>query len=209
MPNQKLPELPELKFEEQTHTYTLNSAKLPSVTTVMRPLSNTCYGGIDKAVLNEAAKRGTAVHQAIENFLLYEIDDCPIELGGYYRAFKAWFTETKPLVLATETKIYHKFFRYACTADLLCLIDGKVTLIDFKTTTVSIDALLRVQLHAYERAFSSHGFEIEQKSALLLGKDGEWHFKYFPKSNTETHEVFASLLALENYKQKYFKEAAL
>ena len=140
---------------------------------------------------------------------MYEIDDCPIELEGYYRAFKAWFAEAKPCVTAAETKIYHKVFRYAGTADLICVIDGRVTLIDFKTTAALAEKIVNVQLHAYERAFSSHGLEIEQKAALLLSKSGEWEYRMFPKQDAEVNEVFSCLLGLHNYKTKYFKEAAL
>lgn len=59
--------LPELTFDERRHVYKLNGVALPSVTTVMKPLSGDVYDSIDKAILDRAAKRGTAVHNAIEN----------------------------------------------------------------------------------------------------------------------------------------------
>ena len=37
-------ELPELTFDERRHIYKLNGVALPSVTTVMKPLSGDVYG---------------------------------------------------------------------------------------------------------------------------------------------------------------------
>ena len=71
----EIPKFPELTFDEATHLYRLNGVELPSVTTVMKPLSTEVYGGVDEWVMERAAGRGTAVHNAIENWSLYGIED--------------------------------------------------------------------------------------------------------------------------------------
>lgn len=43
-----LPSFPELEFEERRHVYKLNGVVIPSVTTVMKPLSDDVYGKIDQ-----------------------------------------------------------------------------------------------------------------------------------------------------------------
>ena len=70
-----LPELKELQFCEKTHTYTVNGFVVPSVSEIMKPLSAAHYGGIDTDTLNKAANRGTIVHAAVENYLLFGIED--------------------------------------------------------------------------------------------------------------------------------------
>ena len=70
-----LPVFPELNFEEKRHIYTINGQILPSVTTVMRPLDNEVYRGIDEDVMRMAADRGTAIHNAVENYVIYGIED--------------------------------------------------------------------------------------------------------------------------------------
>ena len=67
-----LPFFPELKFEENRHLYMLDGQILPSVTTVMRPLDNALYQGIDEEIMKMAAHRGTAVHNAVENYACTE-----------------------------------------------------------------------------------------------------------------------------------------
>lgn len=70
-----VPHFDELHFEEKGHTYTVNGQLYPSVSTLMRPLSEAHYEGIDMSVLAKAAERGTIVHNAIENFILFGIED--------------------------------------------------------------------------------------------------------------------------------------
>ena len=50
-----IPDFPELTFEEKGHTYHLNGLEVPSVTTVMKLLSNDFYSTVDPEVLNRAA----------------------------------------------------------------------------------------------------------------------------------------------------------
>lgn len=57
-----LPFFPELRFEDKRHIYTLGGQILPSVTTVMKPLDEALYRGIDESVMQMAAERGTAIH---------------------------------------------------------------------------------------------------------------------------------------------------
>lgn len=66
-----LPFFPELRFEDKRHIYTLGGQILPSVTTVMKPLDEALYRGIDESVMQMAAERGTAIHNAAENFAFY------------------------------------------------------------------------------------------------------------------------------------------
>ena len=53
----EIPMFPELTFEEGTHTYKLNGIEIPSVTTLMQPLSRKVYGDTDPDVLARAAAR--------------------------------------------------------------------------------------------------------------------------------------------------------
>lgn len=128
----EIPKFPELTFDEATHLYRLNGAELPSVTTVMKPLSTEVYGGVDEWVMERAAGRGTAVHNAIENWSLYGIEDIAPEYRGYFDGFLAWVQEMRPEVLGNECRLYHKALRYAGTADLSCIIKGKAVMVGRK-----------------------------------------------------------------------------
>jgi hypothetical protein len=195
--------MPELKFDEKRHLYSINGMNLPSVTAIMRPLSNEYYGGIDAEIMAVAAKRGKTVHQSIENYLKFGIDDLPPEHEGYYSAFKSWISEINPRTIEAESKVYHKIMRYAGTADLPCYIGETLMCVDFKTTAQIVGMLTRVQLEAYSKAYESHGFKFGGKAIVQLQKDGNWAMKIFEAGDSEAWEVFGSLLTVSNYISKH------
>lgn len=193
-----VPEFQELSFDEFTHTYRLNELIIPSVTTVMKPLSDDFYRTVDSAVLDKAARRGTAIHNAVENYVQFGINDIPPSYDGYFQAFLEWWSFRKPVVLATECKVYHKILRYAGTADLLCIIDGRVTLVDYKSSAQVNSKLCAVQLEGYDRAFESHGIKIDDRLILHLSRNGKYVEVPFQR-NTKCWSVFSALLTVRSY----------
>lgn len=137
----EVPELPELTFDEASHIYRLNGDIIPSVSELMGPLKDQCYGGISKRTLENAAIKGSAVHNSIENWIKFGIDDIPSEHRGYFNGFVEWWKQYKPRVFGSEVRIYHKLMRYGGTIDLLCEIGGLLELIDFKTTYTLLEML--------------------------------------------------------------------
>lgn len=195
----KLPEIPELTFDEESHIYRLNGIAIPSVTTIMEPLSQAEYGTVDRRTLDEAANKGTAVHNAIENWFKFEIEDLNPEYMGYFEGFKEWWNERNPVLVGSEIRTYHKLMRYAGTVDLLAFIDGELNLIDFKTTYKLVDKNCGVQLEAYSQALASHGIKVANKRILHLKKDGTWDDPQFPAADANRWRVFGSLKNVYDY----------
>ena len=198
----EIPKFPELAFEETSHTYRLKGMVIPSVTTLMKPLSQTYYREADPDVLARAAARGTAVHEACENYALFGIDDCPPEFLGYFTGFKKWWDKKKPEVLGVECRVYHKQLMYAGTSDLICKIGDEVTLVDYKTTSAVSDMLCSVQLEGYARAWESHGFKVDSRKILHLKSNGNYAEHQYPR-NVECWQVFSACGTLRNYMNKF------
>ena len=194
-----IPDFKELEFDEDKHIYKLNGSAIPSVTTVMKPLSNAEYSGISENVLNKAAEKGTAVHNAAENWAKFQIDDIEPEYRGYFDAFLSWWKATNPEMVGSEIKLYHKIMRYAGTADLVAWIDGKLTLVDYKTTSKLIEMNCGVQLEAYAKALASHGIEIQEKRAVQLKRDRKFVEMKFPASDARRWTVFGALKTVYDY----------
>ena len=203
--NRKIPSFDGLVFCEENHTYWLGKNKLPSVTTVMNPLSFATYDGVDKEVIAKAAKKGTSVHQTIENYVCFGIEDVNPEYRAYFDAFLAFWDEIHPIPIAAEIKLYHKFLMYAGTGDLLCEIGGKTVLVDYKTTSQLNPMLTRVQLEAYDKAIESHGLKVDGKAILHLRKDGTYRLEWHQMDDTEAWTVFGALLTVSQYMSKYKK----
>ena len=191
--------IPELTFEDATHTYRLNGAEIPSVSRIMEPLSSFEYQGVDDKTLERAANRGTSVHNSIKDWLLFGIDTTNPEYRGYMDGFLDWWEFVKPVLIASEMRVYHKLFRYGGTVDLLANIDGDITLIDYKTTSRLIDKNCRVQTEGYSQALGSHGIVVKSKHILHLQSNGKWKFPEFPAKDAEAWRVFSGLKTVYDY----------
>ncbi len=195
----KIPELPELSFDEKSHIYLLDGVEIPSVSKVMEPLKASGYAGISERTLERAADKGSSVHNAIEMWLRFGVIDIPEEHRGYFNGFLEWWNRYKPELVASEVKVYHKLMRYAGTTDLLAYIDGKLTLVDYKTTYRVMEKSCGVQLEAYAQALASHGVEVEAKHILHLEKNGKWDYPEYPAKDAARWRVFGALKCVYDY----------
>ena len=194
-----IPEFAGLTFDEGPHIYRLDGREIPSVSSIMEPLRNVHYAGISEKTLERAANKGTAVHNAIENWLKYEIEDIAGDHYGYFAAFLDWYRYRNPDVIGSEIRVFHKILRYGGTCDLLCVIDGKIWLIDFKTTYTISEMTCGVQLEAYSQAFASFGYKIDQKMILHLKQDATWKEYFFPANDPTRWRVFGACKTVYDY----------
>lgn len=193
----KIPEFPELTFDEAGHIYRLNGLVIPSVTTLMKPLSDDFYRTVDPDVLDRAARRGTAIHNAVENFTTFGIQDIAPQYAGYFQSFLQWWELRKPEPLAMEHRVYHKILRYAGTADLICVIGGRLTLVDYKSSAQVNSKLCAVQLEGYDRAFESQGVKVDDRLILHLSKSGYQEVPF--QRSSKCWSVLSSLMTIRNY----------
>src|ERR1035441_3155394 len=119
-----------------------------------------------EAIKATAGDKGSKVHQAISLLIsggtvnmndAFEnprsLDLEPLTPGEYecLMSFVDWFVEVKPEVLANEYTVWNERYNYAGTVDLKCRIDGKIWLIDFKTSA-DIWPTFELQVSAYKHA---------------------------------------------------------
>ncbi len=119
----------------------------------------------------QAMDIGSRVHAAIEYYLQtgYEqFIDKDAEIAGFL-AFLEWADQYKLKVIATEHTVYAD--RYAGTCDLICMLDGKKYLVDFKTSKIGENTPAynehRWQVAAYRQTDTT----IEGTGILYLNKE--------------------------------------
>jgi len=143
-----------VSLEPEHHVYTCGRVVIPSVSEIIRPASAIHYGEINKKRMTEAAKRGSAVHRAIEDEKEFGFS---INHGEYVEAYKSWVAEqTEYRQIASEQIITHKAMIYAGTVDEICWLNSRLTIIDFKTSAQRADKLWALQLTGYRMAYLSH-----------------------------------------------------
>lgn len=104
---------------------------------------------------DEAARKGTEVHNLAERILLGAEVDVPDLIAGHVRSAVQFLDEWKVRPILTETSVWHEKGRYAGTLDMVItsdLLPGKVILADWKTSRSGIYGETALQLAAYGNA---------------------------------------------------------
>lgn len=202
---------PEIVFDEAAHLYLVDGQKVVSTTTVLNYLSDTEYKKVNPTILEQAAKRGTAVHEYCE---LIDYDAMPeyieAELVGYVQAYLSFIRDYSPMWEQVEATVYCESKGYIGTLDRAGLIDGKQTIVDIKTlaSPTKINKFtVSVQTAAYALARrETVGTETEKRYALYLGKDGNYNLMdcglYEIKYGIDSMAIFDQCLSLYKQVQK-------
>jgi len=193
--------LPEVEFEEENHVYKKNNMILPSVTKIMRILSDDIYSTIDPEILANAASRGSSIHEAIEFYDKFKFIGVEENEKPYFNAYLDYKKQHNVVSIASEVKIYHKQLLYAGTLDAIAIVDGKVTMVDYKTTAVLHTKLVAVQLAGYLMALESWGLTVEQVAVLQIKKDGTYVYKVLD-ADIPTFKACLQIQAYKNRKEK-------
>jgi hypothetical protein len=125
-----------VKFDADSHTYTVDGKVYPSVTEICSIITG--LGDMScNAIIQNAARRGTAVHELCA-LVDYGCDTdgipCEPELVGYVLAYMRFIRDYKPEWEMIEQRLYSPDLGYAGTLDRFGTIDGKPVLLDIKTT---------------------------------------------------------------------------
>jgi hypothetical protein len=101
-------------------------------------------------VLQAAARRGTAVHFALELLDRGELDRASIDpaLEGYVVAYERFLVESRFIPAHIEHRVFHGIHRYAGTLDRTGLLDETLTVLDFKTGLVLPGHALQLAAYA-------------------------------------------------------------
>ena len=123
----------------------------------------------------KAAAEGTSVHTAIDSFLGGEEINWIDEYGKAQYSLEAWkmilkfveFWNThKPELISKEYHLFSDLHEYAGTADLIVRMNGKLWLLDIKTSN-SLHTSYGLQLAAYAMAWNETHSEPIQDTGIL------------------------------------------
>lgn len=148
-----------------------------------------------RKVKEEAAAIGTAVHDAIKNYLSTGKE--PIapgpEVTAGFLAFLEWEAVHNVKVVAAERTVYDSMWGVAGTMDLLAWVDGDLTVVDFKTSK-DVYPEMRYQVAEY-RAMIPYDEELSKASlggkatkSLILRLDKETGLPH-PHDISDTYET--------------------
>ena len=178
----------ETYYNEETHQYFVNGEEKSTVTEIANPISFERLDCLQKILVERARKRGERCHELFEEYLLtneLDIDEIETDYIPYVQQFILWAKTYRPKIVYTEKRLFSNEFCGTC--DLICEIDKKLILVDYKVTSVADKKSLSVQLEGYYRLCKLYGIEIEECYYLHVKKDG-YVFKPI-KRNVEWFDI--------------------
>ena len=137
-----------LEFFPETHTYLYDGLMLPSVSQILGTKYKNEYASVPPAVLDNAARRGTAVHKAIENYNNLGYDDGSEAIRNFKFLQKQYGFE----VLDSELPIviFKDDMPIACgRLDMTMIMDGETGIADIKTVSTLNKEKIAYQLNLY------------------------------------------------------------
>lgn len=157
----------------------------------------------------KALDKGHQVHEWLEQYVSGQKPLLPadLEVKNACEAFLAWEKEHKVEWLASELIIVSPTHSFAGTLDALANVDGKLTIIDFKTSSqISEDYYL--QTAGYAIALAEMGCDVQERLIIRVPKDGsEFEAKVVPTPMDFDKECFIHCREIHrwniNYKNNY------
>lgn len=172
---------PLFSFDEETHTYTLEGKKIPSVTGLISIMGDDPqeFDELLDTAFGNAAERGTVLHGYVAWRLLggapedYEMPD---DYSGYADAVDLFIAEHTFEPFIIETPFYHteRDVTFAGTPDYFGGFDGDYAILDYKFVAQVNKSKVGAQLNGYSTLLAGGGVSTEKMYAVQFMKDGTY-----------------------------------
>jgi hypothetical protein len=172
-------------------------------------------------IVKKAGEEGTQVHEMIEAYLNGEelnflgINGYPMfnpDVWQMFLRFVDWWEKYTPILIETEVHLFSDELKVAGTCDMICEINGKLWVIDFKTSNhlqTTYDLQTAIYGKCYEECF---GKKVDHygvlwlksskrgpKEGIIQGKGWEmYESKRTQKENIDIFKTVKKLFDLEN-----------
>ena len=196
-----------LIFYDDTHRYTVDNEEVPSVSELTRFLTRELYNETPQYILDNAAKRGTSVHEATETIDKIGKVKIDSDLAPYVQAYVQFLKDEKPEWEKIEWSVYNEK-DYAGTVDRYGLLNNVPVILDIKTTQ-SISGLHKVvytaQLNLYRLAVMKE-LPVDQLWVLQLKKDGTYKLIQLEEDEPLAQACITMHQAIQKTKRKRRKQ---
>lgn len=142
-----------LEYIDEIHQYIIDGLCVPSITQILKIKFGNKYAGISAETLQKAAEKGTKVHEAIENFEKWKIEDIGCQELKDYKFLKRQYKfecrdNEVPIILFKDGKPIA-----AGRLDLVLEMKLDLGLGDIKRTATLDKEYLAYQLNLYRIGF--------------------------------------------------------
>lgn len=197
----------QFRFVEEPHEYFLGDRRLIGVSEAIDAAVLKDFSRIDPAVLERAAQRGKAVHDACHFLDQNDLNWATVspEIEPYVRAWERFKADTGVILNKIEHPRYHATLGFAGTPDRIVTFVGHNGFLDSKGTldikTYTPDMVTGVQLAAY--SFLEFGpqraYDTPKRWGIELKDDGKYGLHEYTDRGDEA--VFMACLTIAKFKR--------
>lgn len=189
--------MPDIEFDEASHTYSVDGRKLISVTQALEGA-----GLIDGSWFTPlTTARGEYVHKATELYDQDRLNEDAVDddMRGYVEAWKRFRAESECEILAIEERVWNRTWGYAGTLDRVIRLQGVTTIGDIKTGSPAPWHAL--QTAGYARCKPDDAVVRYGRATIHLSADGK--FKLKTHSDPSDMDAFLAALCVAQWKTKH------
>jgi genome maintenance exonuclease 1 len=114
----------------------------------------------------KASGRGTRIHTLCENYLLGNDVNPSISDAEMFGSMREWLDDIDN-IHCLETPLYSDFLQVAGTVDCIAEFQGKLSVIDFKTSSKPKD---RDDIHQYFMQTAAYAVAFEERTGIPIGR---------------------------------------
>lgn len=114
----------------------------------------------------KASGRGTRIHSLCENYLLGNVIEPNITDAEMFGSMKEWLDDIDN-IHCLETPLYSDFLQVAGTVDCIADFQGKLSVIDFKTSSKPKD---RDDIYGYFMQCAAYAVAFEERTKIPIGR---------------------------------------
>ena len=175
------------------------------------------YDGIrfaHKQISHKAQNIGLEVHKWIELYIKVKMidgetaTDYPDRVKVPMQNFHDWVESRDIEWLACEKKVYSRSWEYAATIDALAKINGKLCVIDFKTSA-KIYKEYYLQVSAYCNAIGEMMGELPKLGVIVRVDKEEDKFQEVAFDPWQHNDVFIDALSIKRFQSERIKKVKL
>lgn len=192
-----------LYLDEKKHIYYYLGRRKKCSSDILQIIDSIALQGVPVDALRKAADRGTRVHEETENLdygLLDLLDEDwqeeNFDIINYIYAYANFLKEHPEFPIASEESIYSEEYNFAGTIDLVKFIDGKLSIIDKKTSKTISKLRSEVQLNAYRLLWNELHPNMPIEALFILQLKDNAEHRLIPIEINE--EIFLKYLSIFN-----------
>lgn len=206
-----------------TRYYNSEGKQIPGVTTILSVLNkpalvkwanNLGLQGIDSnKYRDKTANIGTIAHLMIlehlnnvkQDYSEFSSDDIDKAENSLISFFE-WEKNNQLEPILVEKSLVSETYQYGGTIDCYGILNGKKTLLDFKTSSAIYPEMMHQTAGGYLQLLRENNFEVEQIRILRIGRDETEGFEDHKVTKWNIHwQIFECALKIYNL-QKLLKE---